>query len=38
MKTGMRTDDNMLEVDHDESDRMCVFKVAQTNEQEVTCW
>ncbi|KAH0827345.1 hypothetical protein J3R83DRAFT_3979 [Lanmaoa asiatica] len=27
-------DDNMLEVDHDESDRMFTFEVAQTNEQE----
>ncbi|KAF8548210.1 hypothetical protein OG21DRAFT_789725 [Imleria badia] len=29
-------DEDMLEVDHDESDRMFTFEVAQTNEQEET--
>ena len=29
-------DEDMLEVDHDVSDRMFTFKVAQTNEQEET--
>ena len=29
-------DEDIFEVDHDESDRMFTFKVAQTNEQEET--
>lgn len=35
---GDQNGDDILEVDHAESDRMCAFKVAHTNKQEVVGW